>query len=90
MEYGLGYNIYVMQSLTRISGLVLRSNVQKAAFRFSSDSWKDRDEAAEKVYISRKESTWIITQGIPFSACSRRSKRMRQSIFATMPSSRQN
>ena len=23
---------------------------------FSGDQWKDRDEAAEKVYISRKES----------------------------------
>lgn len=28
---------------------------------FSSDNWKDRDDAAEKVYISTAESnTWVI------------------------------
>jgi hypothetical protein len=27
-------------------------------FKFSSDKWKERDDAAEKVYISSAESTY--------------------------------
>lgn len=57
----------LMQSLNRISRLAFRTNVQRAVFRFSSDSWRDRDEAAEKVFISRKESKLLITQGKPFN-----------------------
>ena len=30
--------------------------------RFSGDNWKDRDEAAEKVYISQAESILFTTQ----------------------------
>ena len=29
---------------------------------FAGDSWKDRDEAAEKVYISQKESKCNLTK----------------------------
>lgn len=33
-------------------------------FKFSSDKWKERDDAAEKVYISSAESTYSNIQKI--------------------------
>lgn len=38
--------------------------VMTPAANFAGDNWKDRDEAAEKVYINRKESTYFLSQGI--------------------------
>ncbi len=35
---------------------MLRSNASPLAYAFG-DSWKERDEAAEKVYITEMEST---------------------------------
>lgn len=33
----------------------MRSNAPAVSFRFSGDKWKDRDEAAEKVFINEQE-----------------------------------
>lgn len=29
---------------------------------FAGDAWKDRDEAAQKVFISQRESTLVLTK----------------------------
>ena len=41
--------------------LILNSLRQSTPMFMSSDSWKDRDEAAEKVYITRKESKSVLS-----------------------------
>lgn len=46
-----------MLALKKISGLIVRSYTKVPAFSFSGDTWKERDEAAEKVYITQAEST---------------------------------
>jgi hypothetical protein len=45
-----------MLSLRRISTLVFNQTTRRLAMSFSANNWKDRDEAAEKVYISQAES----------------------------------
>jgi hypothetical protein len=46
-----------MISLKKISSIILRTPTRSIAMAFNSgDKWKDRDEAAEKVYISQAES----------------------------------
>lgn len=45
-----------MLSLRRISTLLFNQPTRRIAMSFSSNNWKDRDEAAEKVYISQAES----------------------------------
>lgn len=41
--------------------MVLRTLSRGTPLYMSSDSWKDRDEAAEKVYITRKESISVLS-----------------------------
>ena len=45
-----------MISLRKVVGAVLRPGVRSVSYAFSNDPWKDRDDAAEKVYISQHES----------------------------------
>lgn len=45
-----------MFALRRVAGVVLRPNARTVVYGFANDTWKERDEAAEKVYISRQES----------------------------------
>jgi hypothetical protein len=45
-----------MQSLKKITSLFTRLNVRAPVYGFAADNWKDRDEAAEKVYITQAES----------------------------------
>lgn len=44
-----------MISLRKISALLFKPTTSRVAMSFSNN-WKDRDEAAEKVYISQAES----------------------------------
>jgi hypothetical protein len=50
-----------MLSLRRISNLVFNQPCGRIAMSFSGNNWKDRDEAAEKVYISQAESNDYVT-----------------------------
>lgn len=43
----------IIKATTR---LAIRATTFRPVAAFGSDQWKDRDEAAEKVYITRKES----------------------------------
>ena len=53
-----------MQALRKISMAAVRMQLAyKPLARFSGDNWKDRDEAAEKVYISQAESTLSLPRG---------------------------
>jgi len=45
--------INLAKSVTKLT--IARLSVKPCAL-FAGDSWKDRDEAAEKVYINSKES----------------------------------
>ena len=45
-----------MLSFRRITNLVFNQPTRRIAMSFSGNNWKDRDEAAEKVYISQAES----------------------------------
>ena len=49
-----------MISLRNIASLARNIKIQpKVIAPFSSDRWKERDEASEKVYISKSESNNI-------------------------------
>lgn len=49
-----------MIALRNIASLVKTIKIQpKVIAPFSSDRWKERDEASEKVYISKAESNHI-------------------------------
>ena len=43
-----------MLSLRKTFGLLIKSQIRTVSFAFGNDSWRDRDEAAEKVYISQQ------------------------------------
>ncbi len=50
-----------MIALRNIASLIKTVKIQpKVIAPFSSDKWKERDEAAEKVYISKAESNHIL------------------------------
>lgn len=57
-----------MQAFKRVASLVARPNAP-LVFRFSSDKWKDRDEAAERVYVTQQESTLCTMQRRPSRSC---------------------
>jgi hypothetical protein len=50
-----------MISLRKISAIVFKPTTSRVAMNFSNN-WKDRDEAAEKVYISQAESKYYTIQ----------------------------
>lgn len=50
-----------MFALGRISSMAVRMTKRPVCL-FSGDKWKDRDEAAEKVYISQAESKHDVNQ----------------------------
>ena len=50
-----------MIALKKAAGVFLRSNA-RVNYAFSRDPWKDRDDAAEKVYISQQESMILLMQ----------------------------
>ena len=53
----------MMQALRKISMVAICMQLAyRPLARFSGDNWKDRDEAAEKVYISQAESILFTTQ----------------------------
>lgn len=54
-----------MQSLRKAASIITQLNVHQSACGFTSDKWKDRDEASERVYISQAESNYYITQRRP-------------------------
>jgi hypothetical protein len=51
---------------------------------FSGNNWKDRDEAAEKVYISQAESNKNLIQRILSRNCLRKS-RLSKKIMSHIP-----
>jgi hypothetical protein len=46
----------IMNLLKSTTKLAIARLTTKPAALFAGDSWKERDEAAEKVYINRRES----------------------------------
>ncbi len=59
-NYNTNY-INKMIALRNIASLVKTIKIQpKVIAPFSSDRWKERDEASEKVYISKAESNNIL------------------------------
>ena len=46
-------------NIIRQTTRIMLSNNKALCYRFS-DSWKERDEAQEKVYITRKESNSLL------------------------------
>ena len=55
-----------MQAFKRVTSLAMRMPITyRPVALFSGDKWKDRDEAAEKVYISQTESKRGYTQSRP-------------------------
>lgn len=50
-----------MLSLRKITSLA-RTIQRPIAVTFASDKWKDRDAAAEKVFVSQQESIKSLTQ----------------------------
>lgn len=51
-----------MQSLKTISPLIVKLALKTPIFTYSGSAWKERDEAAEKVYINQAESKVLLTQ----------------------------
>jgi hypothetical protein len=49
-----------MIALRGLANIAKNIKIQPKQVAYFSDSWKDRDEAAEKVYISRSESTYAL------------------------------
>lgn len=52
----VGYNIF----MNFIAKLARSSLLRPIRSSFASDNWKDRDQSAEKVYISNEESNPLI------------------------------
>ena len=52
--------IKIMITFRRAASLFLRTNTRTVTFNFSGDKWKERDEAAEKVFITQNESKFCI------------------------------
>jgi len=48
-----------MINLRKITSLFIRA-IPKTKYTFSDKTWKERDESAEKVYISQAESNKFI------------------------------
>jgi hypothetical protein len=46
-----------MLSFKKLASTLIRVNTRTPVYFFAGDNWKDRDEAAEKVYITEAEST---------------------------------
>ena len=58
---------------------------------FASDNWKDRDQSAEKVYISQEESTFVIyTQRRPCKSYCISSKKLNKMPQKKKPNSKKN
>ena len=53
----------MISSFRKLASVTLR--LQTKPVYFFADSWKDRDEAAEKVFISQAESNHSITKNKP-------------------------
>jgi hypothetical protein len=49
-------------NLLKTTALALRRLTTRPLSTFAGDSWKDRDEAAEVVFLKQKESTPISIQ----------------------------
>ena len=64
-----GANKQIMIAFKRAASLLLRSNAKPLSYNFSKDAWKDRDEAAEKVFITQNESTLFAIQSKPSRNC---------------------
>ena len=56
------YNILNMNIIKATTRLVARTTTFRPIVSFS-DAWKERDDAAEKVYITRKESNPVYNLG---------------------------
>ena len=63
-----------MLSFRRITNLVFNQPTRRIAMSFSGNNWKDRDEAAEKVYVSQAESNTYLIQSKLSRNCSRKSR----------------
>lgn len=48
------YNILNMNLINTCSRFAIKRLMTTSTRAFAGDSWKDRDEAAEKVFINRK------------------------------------
>jgi hypothetical protein len=57
-----------MLSLTKLSTLA-RSLQRPMCATFSSDGWKKRDEAAEKVFVSQQESKYQLNKDSLLKIC---------------------
>jgi hypothetical protein len=48
----------MMQTLTKITKLMVGMSTNLQRYSFATDTWRERDEAAEKVYITEAESNY--------------------------------
>jgi hypothetical protein len=58
-----------MLTLRKVATSLLRSTMPAVSYQFSNDRWKDRDEAAEKVYINEQESNYALMQNRLLRSC---------------------
>jgi hypothetical protein len=49
-----------MLSIRKLSTVLFSGQTKRIAMSFSGNNWKDRDEAAEKVFISQSESAFAL------------------------------
>ena len=85
-----GANKQIMIAFKRAASLFLRSNAKPLAFNFSRDQWKERDEAAEKVFITQNESTLSAIQSKPSRNCWRKWRKTRNNGTKIVPISKPN
>ena len=61
--------IKIMIAFRRAASMILRSNAKPINYAFSKDSWKERDDAAEKVFITQQERRYGMMQGTHSGGC---------------------
>ena len=61
--------IKIMIAFRRAASMILRSNAKPINYTFSKDVWKDREDAAEKVFITQQESRYVMMQGTHSRSC---------------------
>jgi len=80
--------IKIMIAFRRAASMILRSNVKPINYAFSKDTWKERDDAAEKVFITQQERRYGMIQVIPSRSCSRKWRKTRKNGMRTVECSR--